>query len=68
MWGGGGGGGGGGQKTKWKTPSSNFVELIESITNMLLSLLKMNLKKKIIPYLIYLNMHYSSHYRNTMME
>ena len=30
------GGGGGGQKTKWKTPSSNFEELIESITNMLL--------------------------------
>ena len=29
-------GGGGGQKTKWKTPSSNFEELIESITNMLL--------------------------------
>ena len=28
--------GGGGQKTKWKTPSSNFEELIESITNMLL--------------------------------
>ena len=27
--------GGGGQKTKWKTPSPNFVELIESITNML---------------------------------
>ena len=26
----------GGQKTKWKTPSSNFEELIESITNMLL--------------------------------
>ena len=25
--------GGGGQKTKWKTPSSNFEELIESITN-----------------------------------
>ena len=33
--GGGGGGGGGGQKTKWKTPSPNFEELIESITNML---------------------------------
>ena len=33
---GGGGGGGGGQKTKWKTPSSNFEELIESITNKLL--------------------------------
>ena len=30
------GGGGGGQKTKWKTPSTNFEELIESITNMLL--------------------------------
>ena len=29
-------GGGGGQKTKWKTPSSKFEELIESITNMLL--------------------------------
>ena len=29
---GGGGGGGGGQKTKWKTPSLNFEELIESIT------------------------------------
>ena len=29
-------GGGGGQKTKWKTPSPNFEELIESITNMLL--------------------------------
>ena len=27
--------GGGGQKTKWKTPSPNFEELIESITNML---------------------------------
>ena len=27
---------GGGQKTKWKTPSPNFEELIESITNMLL--------------------------------
>ena len=26
---------GGGQKTKWKTPSPNFEELIESITNML---------------------------------
>ena len=26
----------GGQKTKWKTPSPNFEELIESITNMLL--------------------------------
>ena len=25
----------GGQKTKWKTPSPNFVELIKSITNML---------------------------------
>ena len=25
----------GGQKTKWKTPSPNFEELIESITNML---------------------------------
>ena len=30
------GGGGGGAKTKWKTPSPNFEELIESITNMLL--------------------------------
>ena len=30
------GGGGGGQKTKWKTPSPNFEELIESVTNMLL--------------------------------
>ena len=29
-----GGGGGGGQKTKWKTPSPKFEELIESITNM----------------------------------
>ena len=28
-------GGGGGQKTEWKTPSPNFVELIENITNML---------------------------------
>ena len=28
-------GGGGGQKTKWKTPSPNFEDLIESITNML---------------------------------
>ena len=27
---------GGGQKTKWKTPSPNFEEFIESITNMLL--------------------------------
>ena len=26
-------GGGGGQKTKWKTPSPNFEELIENITN-----------------------------------
>ena len=33
---GGGGGGGGGKKTKCKTPSPNFEELIESITNMLL--------------------------------
>ena len=36
LWAGGGGGGGGGAKTKWKTPSPNFEELIESITNMLL--------------------------------
>ena len=32
------GGGGGGQNTKCKTPSPNFEELIESITNMLLFL------------------------------
>ena len=32
--GGGGRGGGRGAKTKWKTPSPNFEEVSESITNM----------------------------------
>ena len=55
----GGGGGGGGQKTKWKTPSSNFEELIESITNMLLFFAGASRKKsyevsKFITFIIYL--------------
>ena len=35
----------GGQKTKWKTPSPNFEELIESITNMLFFLSEGSRKK-----------------------
>ena len=38
---------GGGQKTKWKTPSPNFEELIESITNMLLLFAGGSRKKKL---------------------
>ena len=41
-----GGGGGGGQKTKWKIPSPNFEELIESITNMLLFFSEVSRKKR----------------------
>ena len=36
---------GGGQNTKWKTPSPNFEELIESITNMLFFFLGGSRKK-----------------------